>query len=56
MPGEHMYNLDDLETFLNHVNEGIDMGKEQRRDIIEETHNKTDDYCRRILDRFEIVK
>lgn len=56
MPGEHMYTLDDLESFLRNVSEGVDLGKEQREKIIGETHNKTTDYCKRILDRFEIVK
>lgn len=56
MPGEHIYNLDDLAVFLKNVTEGVDLGKEQRRQIINETHNRTDDYCKRILDRFEIVK
>lgn len=56
MPGEHMYDLDDLAAFLKNVQNGIDLGKESRSEIIEETHNKTEDYCKRILDRFDIVK
>ena len=56
MPGEHLYNLDDLEKFIKNVSNGVDLGKELRSKVIDETHNKTDDYCKRILDRFEIVK
>ena len=56
MPGEHLYNLDDLEVFIKNVSNGVDLGKELRSKVIDETHNKTEDYCKRILDRFEIVK
>ena len=56
MPGEHLYNLDDLEVFIKNVSNGVDLGKELRNKVIDVTHNKTDDYCKRILDRFEIVK
>lgn len=55
MPGEHMYNFDHLESFLRNVSLGVDLGKELRGKIIGVTHNKTEDYCKRILDRFEIV-
>lgn len=54
MPGEHLYKLEDLGEFLKHVAEGKDLGKEQRSSIIDETHNRTDDYCKRILDYFDI--
>lgn len=56
MPGEHMYTRDDLEKYLRDVSAGIDLYREQRENILPETHNKTEDYCKRILDEFEIVK
>lgn len=56
MPGEHIYRLEELKEFFAHVNQGIDLGKEQREAIMSETHNRTDDYCRRILDHFGIVR
>lgn len=55
MPGEHLYNLKDLEEFLHHVSEGRDLGKDLRAGVIGQTHNKTEDYCKRILDYFEIT-
>ncbi len=55
MPGEHLYTFGDLQEFLKHVSEGKDLGKEQRQSIIGETHNPTNDYCKRILDYLDIV-
>lgn len=54
MPGEHMYNFEDLKIFIENVSKGQDICKELRNNVIDETHNKTDDYCKRILDYFKI--
>lgn len=54
MPGEHMYSFEDLEIFIKNVSRGIDSAVEQRRAVIDETHNRTDDYCARILEHFGI--
>ena len=55
MPGEHLFAFNDLKLFLQHVKEGIDLGKDQRKAIMGEIHNPTDNYCKRILDYFEIL-
>lgn len=54
MPGEHMYCFDDLEEFIKNVSKGKDLCAEHRERIMGETHNKTDDYCKRILDYFKL--
>ncbi len=54
MPGEHIYQLKELEQFFLHVADGTDTFKQERTKVREKTHNETEDYCKRILDQFEI--
>jgi len=50
MPGEHMFNLEDLRKFLLDVAGGKDIHKEKRNNIIHKTHNPTESYSKRVLD------
>lgn len=54
MPGEHIYHLSDLEQFFLNIVDGKDEFQQQRAKVREKTHNETEDYCKRILDQFEI--
>lgn len=54
MPGHHIFNLDDLKEFFAQVASDQDPYAENRYAIMDETHNQTDDYCKRILDYFGI--
>lgn len=54
MPGTYMYNLEDLGRFLHDIAEGKDEFKAKRDAIMPETHNQTEDYCARILEKFGI--
>jgi CDP-glycerol glycerophosphotransferase len=56
MPGQHIYNLDDLFEFINNVSSGIDAYKLERKKIKALTHNETENYCDRICRFFDLVK
>ena len=55
MPGEHIYNLEQFEQFVLDVKEGKDDYKEQRAAVRAKTHNVFDNYCKRVLDYFDIT-
>lgn len=54
MPGTYLYDLDGLKTFLCDVAAGKDEFAQNRKEIMGETHNITDDYCQRILEYFDL--
>ena len=56
MPGAHIRQMEDLEQFFLQIAKGEDEFKEQRAALRAKTHNETDDYCKRILDQFGILK
>lgn len=56
MPGQHIYNLDDLFDFINNVSSGIDAYKLERKKIKALTHNETENNCDRICRFFNLVK
>lgn len=56
MPGNHLYQLEDLEQFVEQVANGTDEFEEKRKSVIAKTHNPTENYSKRILDYFNITK
>lgn len=48
MPGYHIYNFSDLIKYIKSVSEKQDLYKEDRKKVINEVHNKCDNYCERI--------
>lgn len=56
MPGKHIYKMQDFKEFLNEVKEGRDDYADARERVRKVAHNVCDNYCQRVLDRFEISK
>lgn len=54
MPGPHMYELKDMLSFIHDVSLGNDEYEEQRQQVLYKTHNVTKDYCKRVVDFFEL--
>ena len=54
MPGDHVYNIADLESFIEDVSEGQDRHKEWRDRVKKEVLTESDCYCRDILNYFEV--
>ncbi len=52
MPGDHIYNSEDLSSFIDDVTADIDRHKEDRNRIMGEVHNPCDNYCERICRHF----
>jgi len=52
MPGEHIYNFDDLKKFILHIATNNDNYFDVRKNAIEIMHNKTDNYSERIISYF----
>ena len=51
MPGDYVYNYNDMAKFIKSVSLGNDSHKEERQAIMGDVHNKCDNYCKRIFDR-----
>ena len=51
MPGHHLYNFDDLKSFLLDVAEGKDPYADDRKKIMPLVHNPCDNYCERIWNK-----
>lgn len=56
MPGEHIYQKEDLEQFLLHVAQGMDVCKEKRHACLPQMHCVRSQYRKDILDYFHIIK
>lgn len=54
MPGMHMVEKNQLYEFIQDVSIGKDEYREERAKVLQETHNVTDNYCKRILEYFDI--
>lgn len=54
MPGYHIYDDNDLCAFINEVANGIDSGKQERKRISEIAHIERGEYCKNIVDFFEL--
>lgn len=56
MSGHHLYNMDDLLSFLEDVCSGRDIYVDKRALIMSEFHNLSDNYCKTVWDQIlEIV-
>lgn len=56
MPGHYIYEISDLEEYIEDVKNNIDLYKKERENIMYDVHNKCDDYCERIMHRIDILK
>lgn len=56
MPGEKIYNFDELKEFLEHVGNGTDLFAQERKRLLPEMHNQTEHYCARIAEYLNIKK
>ena len=54
MPGHHIYTMDALLKFLTDIKDGKDPYKKQRKELLPRMHNPCNNFCKRILDRFNI--
>lgn len=50
MPGQHIYNYDDMKSYIIDIGNNQDKYKKNRKEIIDEVHNKCNDYCQRIIE------
>ena len=48
MPGYHIYNKEEIKVMLIDIAANIDKHKNSREVIMDEVHNKCDNYCERI--------
>ncbi len=55
MPGHHLYTFEDLTIFLDDVSNGVDSYKKERDRMRTYAICQTDDYCKKLLDKFDIV-
>lgn len=56
MPGNHLYNLDDLKRYLNELKDGEDVYKEERLRQMNVFHNPCNAYCKRIWEFVKTIK
>lgn len=56
MPGEKIFDFEDLLRYLGNIAEESDTFSVERREVMSEMHNLADNYCERIADYFGIQK
>lgn len=56
MPGEHIYQKEDLEKFLLHIAQGMDVCQKKRHACLPQMHCVRTQYRKNILDYFHITK
>lgn len=54
MPGHHLYNLKDMEIYIDDVSKGNDPYKEKRKQMYDMSIAPSDNYCKSVLDKFGI--
>ena len=54
MPGEKIYNACDLKQFLLHISDGTDAYRAERRKMLSQMHNQTENYCKRLATYFKL--
>lgn len=54
MPGHHLYNLKDMENYIDDVSKGNDPYKEKRKQMYDMSIAPSDNYCKSVLDKFGI--
>lgn len=52
MPGHHLFEFADMKAFLEDVSEGRDPYAGTRVAVADKVHNRTDQYCKRVVDYF----
>lgn len=52
MPGHHLFSFADMKAFLEDVSRGRDPYADTREAVANKVHNRTDQYCKRIVDFF----
>ena len=50
MPGEKIYNAEDMIKYLKHLSEGTDTYMQERAQMLLQMHNKTESYCKRLAE------
>lgn len=56
MPGKLIYNYDDMISFLSSIENGEDIYKVKRKEIIPKVHNKCNNYCDRLFYKINEIK
>lgn len=55
MPGHHLYNLKDLESFISDISKGNDPYKDKRKQMYDMCIAPSDNYCKSVLDKLGIT-
>ena len=55
MPGHHLYNLKDLESFISDISKGNDPYKDKRKQMSDMCIAPSDNYCKSVLDKLGIT-
>lgn len=56
MPGHHLYNFENLKSFVHDVSIGVDPYKPQREQLCKKAINPSENYCESILTQLGILK
>lgn len=55
MPGHHLYNITDIENFIDDISKGNDLYKDKRRQMYDMCIASSDNYCKSVLDKLGIT-
>lgn len=55
MPGHHLYNITDMENFIDDISKGNDLYKDKRRQMYDMCIAPSDNYCKSVLDKLGIT-
>ncbi len=55
MPGHHLYNITDMEYFIDDISKGNDTYKDKRRQMYDMCIASSDNYCKSVLDKLGIT-
>lgn len=55
MPGHHLYNITDMENFIDDISKGNDPYKDKRRQMSDMCIAPSDNYCKSVLDKLRIT-
>ena len=56
MPGHHLYNIKDMENFIDDISKGNDLYKDKRKQMYDMCIASSDNYCKSVLDKVGITK
>lgn len=54
MPGEKIYDVSDLKRFLKHISDGTDPYQKERKKMLLQMHDQTENYCQRLVQYFKL--